>query len=322
MAGMLVLALTPIQLALIDPEIAPVLPDAPVTQAAAAPPPAELDDLPPDPDAAPAQGTTVTLPAKHHHAPGDPLEGFNRASYELSEALDKAMWRPAAMAYRTVMPKPARDGIRNALNNLGEPVVFANDVLQLKIGRALKTLGRFVINSTLGLGGLIDTARRKPFHLVHHDNSLGDTLGFYGVGPGPYIYVPVLGPTTLRDTVAGRLQGILPGKVYSGVPFNRTDYQIGTMIAGGLDQRAEADDDLRALTADAVDPYATLRSVFLQNRVGEIKDLKRGDDAAAVPDNSPVDPADPKADPAEPPSPLDDPLDDPAAPPAVPPAQP
>ena len=241
--------------------------------------------------------------ARHHHARGDPFEGVNRASYDLSKGLDRALFRPAALGYRHIMPKPARDGLRNFLANMGEPFVFLNDMLQLKPGRALRTVGRFVINSTLGVAGLIDTAKRKPFHLPHHDNSLGDTLGFYGIGPGPYLYLPVLGPTTLRDVLAGSAQSQLHS-AYTVRPFNSDTYKIPRTVFDGLDQRAEADEDLRALNADAVDPYATLRSVFLQDRQGEIDSLKAPDGA--------IGPEAQDADPAA--APLDNPLVDPAAP--------
>ena len=256
-------------------------------------------------------GPSVVVVAKKHHAPGDPLEGFNRASYKFSTGIDKAILRPVALAYRHIVPHPARDGLRNALSNIGEPFVFVNDLLQLKIGRGIKTLGRFAINSTLGLAGLFDNAKRKPFHLPHHNNSLGDTLGFYGVGPGPYLYLPVLGPTTLRDAVAGQLQGLILTVIVK-TPLQRRDYQISTAVIGGLDQRAESDDDLRVITEDSVDPYATLRSVVLQDRAGEIAGLKSGslDDPTKDPLLIPVDPA------------LDDPLlQDPALP-ATPPEQP
>ena len=160
-------------------------------QANPAPPPVDVA-LPPDlavqpvppPTLAPAPPVVV---GKHHHTPGDPFETFNRSTYGFSMAVDKAILRPVALGYRQVVPRPARDGVRNVLSNIGEPLVFVNDLLQLKIGRAGKTLGRFVINSTLGLGGLFDNAKRRPFNLPHHNNSLGDTLGFYGVGPGPYL---------------------------------------------------------------------------------------------------------------------------------------
>lgn len=312
---MLALALVPNALVTSDLTLdsVPLVPPDPITLAMLAdpaPPIISAIEPPPPPLEPPAAqvGTPAAVViAKKHHAPGDPLEGFNRANYKFSTGIDKAVLRPVALAYRHIVPRPARDGLRNFLSNIGEPFVFANDVLQLKIGRAIKTVGRFVINSTLGLAGLFDTAKRKPFHLPHHNNSLGDTLGFYGVGPGPYLYLPILGPTTLRDAVAGQLQGMALGVIVN-TPLRRRDYQISTSIIGGLDQRAEADDDLRVITEDSVDPYAALRSVVLQDRAGEIAGLKSGnlDDPTKDPLSIPADPI------------LDDPLQDPATPAAPP----
>ena len=315
MALMLALALVPNALVTSDLTLdsVPLVPPDPITLAMLAdpaPPIISAIEPPPPPLEPPAAqvGTPAAVViAKKHHAPGDPLEGFNRANYKFSTGIDKAVLRPVALAYRHIVPRPARDGLRNFLSNIGEPFVFANDVLQLKIGRAIKTVGRFVINSTLGLAGLFDTAKRKPFHLPHHNNSLGDTLGFYGVGPGPYLYLPILGPTTLRDAVAGQLQGMALGVIVR-TPLRSPEYQIPTTILGGLDQRAEADDDLRVITEDSVDPYAALRSVVLQDRAGEIAGLKSGnlDDPTKDPLSIPADPI------------LDDPLQDPATPAAPP----
>ncbi len=279
-------------------EVATLAPPEPITIALladAAPPPdytLQPTPVPTEQPPPPALVVPINGVAKHHHAPGDPLETFNRSTYDFSMTVDKAILRPVALGYRHVVPIPARDGLRNVLSNLGEPLVFVNDLLQLKIGRAGKTLGRFVINSTFGLAGLFDNAKRKPFYLPHHNNSLGDTLGYYGVGPGPYLYLPILGPTTLRDAVAGQLQGMLLPNI-SRTPFGLREYQISTGVVGGLDQRAQADGDLRAITADSVDPYATLRSVVLQDRAGEIEGLKSGDmdDVTKAPLAVPADPS-------------------------------
>ncbi len=254
----------------------------------------------------------------------DPLEGLNRISFDVSQALDKVLIRPAAMVYKTVVPRPLRDGVRNGLSNLGEPLVLVNDILQLKPKRALRTLGRFLLNSILGLGGLFDVAKDKKFRLPHHPNSFSDTLGFYGVKPGPYIYLPLFGPMVLRD-VADRFQGNLSGAVVDN-PLFRDGRGIAFEIVAGLDLRAENDAELKALLDDAIDPYATFRSTWLQDRQGEIDALKAPDgvDPGSQPTASPLD--DPLIDPAPPPAsqseakpaadPLDDPLEDPAAKPA------
>lgn len=268
-----------------------------------------------------------TQPAEepHHHAKGDPLEGFNRTMFGIHQGIDHAVFRPAAMGYKQVVPRPLRSGLRNALSNLTEPFIFVNFLLQGKPGKAVKTLGRFVVNSTFGVGGLFDVAKTKDFKLPHHPNGFGTTLAFYGVGPGPYIFLPFIGPTTLRDLLGNSADdALLP--LVAGKPFNSMEYQLITGGIGGLDLRAESDADLRALFDGAVDPYATLRSVYLQNRAAEVEEAKGH--AATAPQQAAPELADPLNDPEltgtqpEPPAPqsdapeLRDPLDDPEGTPA------
>ena len=237
----------------------------------------------------------------------DPLEGLNRISYAITQPIDRFVLRPAAIAYKTVVPKPARDGARNAIANLFEPVVFLNDLLQLHPKRALHTLGRFVVNSAIGLGGAFDIAKRASFHLSHHNNGFSDTLGYYGIGPMFYIYLPVTGPTSLRD-IAGEFGDSFaqprllyrishPGSHSSIFRTTLKFGKIGTVIAisDGLDRRAESDDDLRAIKNGSVDPYAALRADYLQDRAGEVASL-RADGTNAAPTTE-----------------FSDPLDDPAA---------
>jgi len=231
---------------------------------------------PPVVQAAPPPSSTqpaVPLPAQTRHAPGDPLEKFNRHMFAIHQDIDHAVLRPAAMGYKHAVPKPLRSGLRHFFSNLHEPIVFANFVLQLKPKSAIRTVVRFLINSTIGLAGTIDVAKGKAFELPHHANSLGDTLGFYGVKPGPYLFLPLIGPSDLRDFAGGQVDGLLL-PVVVGKPFDRLEYQIPKAVLTGLDLRAEADADLHALLDDALDPYATLRSVYLQDRAGEIAELK------------------------------------------------
>lgn len=250
--------------------------------------------------------------SERRHARGDPLEGFNRAMFSVHTTLDRLFFRPVAKAYEKVVPKFVRKGLRHFFSNLGEPLVFANDVLQLKPKRALRTFARFAINSTIGVAGTLDVAKGENRGLEHHDNSFGNTLGRYGVGPGPYIFLPLIGPGTLRDTAAGVGEGqVLPLTI--GTPFDRAEYRVARGIITGLDLRAESDDAYNALTGGAVDPYATLRSAYLQDRAGTIAELRgRGRTAATSPLDDPlVDPAGvSEAGETAP----DDPLIDPAAP--------
>jgi phospholipid-binding lipoprotein MlaA len=213
------------------------------------------------------------VPARRgRHAKGDPFERFNRYWFRRQQGFDRHFLRPAALGYRHIVPRFVRTGLRNVFSNLGEPLVFLNYVLQLKPGKAIETATRFAMNSTLGLGGVVDVAKSPAIRLPHRPNGLGDTLGYYGVKPGPYLFLPLLGPTPLRDLVGGQGEAvILPFAV--GTPFDRAEYQVTRAVVTGLDARAEADDDLKAILGDAVDPYATFRSVFLQDRAGEIANL-------------------------------------------------
>ncbi|WP_054121265.1 VacJ family lipoprotein [Novosphingobium sp. AAP93] len=253
---------------------------------------------------------------RRRHAPGDSLEGFNRAMFGTWQVLDKAIYRPAAMGYKHVVPKPLRTGIRHVLSNLTEPLVFLNFLLQGKPRSASRTLARFVLNSTVGVGGLIDVAKDKSINLPHRNNGFGTTLALYGVGPGPYIFLPFLGPSTLRDLVGSSSEGlVLPLAV--GKPFDTIEYQLSTAVVGGLDLRAESDAGLRALLSGAVDPYATLRSTWLQDRAAEIEAIRHGDKGPEASQGE-TELDDPLADPAntgeakQPVPELSDPLEDPA----------
>lgn len=220
---------------------------------------------------------TGIKPARHRHAPGDPAEGVNRALFSIHQVLDRYLFRPVALAYKTVIPKIVRRGIRHVISNLTEPVVFVNDVLQLKPKRAVRTFTRFAVNSSLGIGGVLDVA--KAGALPHRANGFGNTLARYGVGPGPYLFLPLVGPTDLRDLIGGQADGlVLPVAV--GYPFDSREYIIPRAVLGGLDARAEADADLKILLGGAADPYATLRSVYLQNRAAEIRAIRLGEGAA------------------------------------------
>ncbi len=201
----------------------------------------------------------------------DPLRAVNAQTFAVINKVDGLLIGPLAMAYQQAVPKPARDGVHNALSNLTEPVVFVNDLLQLKPGRAAKTLVRFVINSTLGLGGLFDVAKKKPFKLPHHNNGFADTLGYYGVGSGPYLYLPLIGPTTVRDLIGRTLDlSLLPVAV--GAPFNNPRYSLPNSAAKSLDDRVVFDRRQRSFQETA-DPYAAERSYYLQVRANEIAGL-------------------------------------------------
>ena len=210
------------------------------------------------------------------HAPGDPLEHANRLGFGVHQFLDRVLLRPVAMTYKAIIPSVIRTGVRHLLDNLDEPVVVANDVLQGHPATAGRTTVRFAVNSTVGVLGLFDVAAKTG--LPHHDNSFALTLGRHHVKPGPYLFIPLAGPTTVRDLFGGAVDGALD-------PFHWLHYRyrnqitVARAVTGGLDARAEADSDLSALLDGATDPYATLRSVYLQHQQSQID----GGDATALP---------------------------------------
>ena len=215
--------------------------------------------------------TPAAKPAKPARAPrfkGDPWEPLNRRGYAINGSLDKAVIRPLALLSGQLTPGPIGKGLRNAVTNLSEPVVAFNDLAQLRVGKATQSLGRLVVNSTLGLLGTVDVAGHNG--VKHHDNTFGDTLGRYGVGPGPYLFLPLLGPSDVRDLFGIVVDGAVDPLTWARFPYH-TDLAIGRLVIGGLAMRAGADSDLQTLLQDAADPYATLRSTYLQSRQGEIE---------------------------------------------------
>lgn len=212
-------------------------------------------------------------------APGvlrDPWEPFNRRSFAVFNALDHAIVAPAARGYRAVTPKPARRGIRRFLHNLRSPAIFANDLLQGHPKRAGATLGRFLFNTTLGLGGFLDPAAREG--IPPHDEDFGQTLAVWGVSPGPYLVVPLFGPTTIRDGFGLAVDIAFDPLSY----FNKSPYgeiRIGQAGVNALSQREAALDPLAEIEKNSLDYYASLRSLYGQARQREITNGKVDYDA-------------------------------------------
>lgn len=198
--------------------------------------------------------------------PTDPWEPMNRRFFAINEALDRNLIGPIARSFGST-PGPIRKGVRNFSRNLSEPVVFVNDVLQFRGGQAARTLARFVVNSTIGIGGLFDVAGHNG--VKHHDNGFGTTLGRWGFAPGPYLFLPLLGPSDIRDAFGGAADGAVNPLTYTRYP-HKTAITIGTTIVGGLGRRLDAEQDLESIRATSTDPYASLRSFYLQNRQNEI----------------------------------------------------
>ena len=202
----------------------------------------------------------------------DPLVELNEAAFDLTQDVDQAFVEPVAEAYEEGLPKPVRKGLRNFFRNLLEPVNFLNYMLQFKPGKAFETLGRFAINSTVGIGGFIDVAKTKPFSLPYRRNGFANTLGYYGVGPGPFLVIPLVGSTTLRDFVGGLLdQSLLPA--IAGKPFGTPYYAIPAYTVNSLEFRIEYDAKLEKIR-DSDDPYYAMRETYLCNREAEIAALK------------------------------------------------
>jgi len=229
-------------------------------------------NAPQEGDSQNVEQSEIVVTARPRHAPGDPLQGVNVQTFAATQAVDKAIVAPVAATYQKVLPNPLRAGIRNFFNNLSEPVSFLNFMLQIKPGKAAETVARFAVNTTVGVGGVIDVARRKPFRLPRRPNGFANTLGYYGVKPGPFLFLPLIGPTTVRDLVGLSIDRmVLPSTI--GAPFNQPTYTAPATIVGSLDYRAEFDTQLQAFK-NSPDPYAASRAYYLAGRQAEIDALR------------------------------------------------
>jgi len=244
-------------------------PPAAAAPVIALPPPVVFVDAPPADQSADVPADVVV---RARGGRGDPLGALNARSFDTVQGVDRALIGPVARAYAKGAPSPLRDGLRNFLFNLREPVVFANYLLQLKPGKAAETAGRFLVNTTAGVAGLFDVARRKPFRLPRRRNSFANTLGFYGVGPGPFFFLPLIGPTTLRDLLGNFAdQFIVPvGPVR---PLRSQAVAIPVGVLSSLDYRVQLDGALTCLRS-APDPYAATRAFYLARRRAEIDALR------------------------------------------------
>jgi phospholipid-binding lipoprotein MlaA len=163
--------------------------------------------------------------------------------------------------------------VRNFFRNLHEPVVLLNLLLQLKPRSALRTLGRFAVNTTVGGAGLFDMAKKKTFNLPYRPNGFANTLAYYGVKPGAFLYLPLIGPTTVRD-LAGLGLDTMTMPTAGLQPIKGTTYAASSMAAKTVDARSERDDVLQAQTRDNPNAYATIREAYLAGREAEIAELR------------------------------------------------
>ncbi len=215
---------------------------------------------------APAPSATkasASAPAGPTAAVEDPWEKFNRGTYKFNNGLDHVLIRPLVQTYIHITPKFFRKGVSGIVDNLLSPTTAINDLLQGHPKLAVQATTRFVVNSTLGVAGVFDVAGATG--LPGHHADFGQTLGRYGVTTGPYIYLPLFGPTTLRDGLGIGVDAF-SDPVQLAVGGRVGDFALLRFGVAGLDARTSADEQLQSLNEDAADPYATIRSVYSQNR--------------------------------------------------------
>jgi phospholipid-binding lipoprotein MlaA len=211
---------------------------------------------------------------------GDPLEKVNRAVFAANRAADRTVLKPLAEAYQRHLPAAVQAGVHHVVGNLAEPRVAVDTMLQGKPTRSLEALQRLALNTTVGGAGVFDVAAR--WGLKPHDADFGETLGVWGVKGGPYLMLPVLGPSNVRDTIGTAVDFALDPLAY----FGGAAILYARLASGGaklIDVRAEHLRDLDALEKSSLDFYAALRSAYRQHRASEIRDAKRPDAPAAAP---------------------------------------
>jgi phospholipid-binding lipoprotein MlaA len=204
--------------------------------------------------------------------PVDPFEGFNRAMFSFNDKLDKYALKPTASAYQTVVPSFIQTGIGNFFGNLGDVWTAVNNLLQGKGADGMSDVARVLINSTLGLGGLIDIGTEAGFQ--KHKEDFGQTLGKWGVKPGPYIVLPLLGASTLRDTVALPLDFKGDLWLYQDPVRVRNSGSVIRVV----DKRAALLDAGNLIDDAALDPYQFVRDAYLQRRASQVHDGEAPDD--------------------------------------------
>jgi phospholipid-binding lipoprotein MlaA len=206
----------------------------------------------------------------------DPFEPFNRVMFNTTLVVDKVLLRPTAIVYRTVIPQPLRNGVRNFLNNLDSPVILTNDILQGEFARARVTLVRTVVNTTVGIGGLFDVADKWGY--PRHREDFGQTLATFGIGEGPYLFIPLFGPANPRDLFGYGTDIFFNPLTYvqwgdeSYIPYVRYGVDL-------IDLRERNIETLDEIEQTSLDYYASVRSLYRQSRNNEINN-----GAAAVED--------------------------------------
>ncbi len=213
----------------------------------------------------------------------DPMEEQNRKMMAFNQSFDHTILNPMITGYRAVTPKPARTGIRNVLRHLGTPVVLTNQILQGDLSGAGKTTVRGVVNTFVGLGGLIDVAAHEGIEYESED--FGQTLGVWGVGYGPYMVVPIIGPSSMRDYSGYFADSAMDPLRWYLSNIDRDLIYMGKFSASYFDLRESLMDTLLDVENNSIDYYATVRSIYYQNRQASILDKNKTTiTAPAIPD--------------------------------------
>ena len=198
--------------------------------------------------------------------PRDPMEPLNRGIYKFNDTVDEAVMKPVAKGYKAVLPNPVRTSVGNFFANIDDALIAVNNLLQFKFSQAASDVARLIANTTFGIGGLFDVA--TSFGLEKHNEDFGQTLGYWGIGDGPFLMLPFLGPSNVRDTVGlAAYYQLDPVWNLSHVPTRNT---LGTLRV--IDHRARLLDAEKVLDEAALDPYTFLRDAYIQHRRNLIYD--------------------------------------------------
>ena len=217
--------------------------------------------------------------SKKNETTKDCFEPLNRATFSLNQGLDKAIFKPVAKSY-SKLPPSIRRGTGNVVENLSSLITIPNNILQGDVKTALINTGRLVINTTIGVLGIIDVADNMGFPKYEKED-YGQTLGKWGVGPGCYIVLPILGPSTIRDT-AGSFMNVMGGDPWYNASINGNNEYLSesvfmaSKVLSGIEFRANNIDSFENLEKNSIDFYASLKSLYLQDRELKIKNIQRG----------------------------------------------
>jgi len=213
---------------------------------------------------------TRTPPAGAYAGPeSDPLEGYNRFMFMMNDFFDVWLLEPAAKSYKYVVPRQGRNGVRNFIDNLMEPLTFVNEILQGEGTKAGQTVFRFTVNTIGGVGGIFNVADDIGYERRQED--FGQTLAVWGVPAGPYVVLPLLGPSNVRDTVGFAGDIFLNPVYWVAEEHDQEDWAVAGNVLSIIDHRSRNIERVQNIKEDSLDYYATVRSLYKQNRQAEIE---------------------------------------------------